>query len=107
MSLKITNLYFDTNEVIDFIENYIANQKLTTYEIDISSLNLFDAIKISVLISTKYYDIEKNNTFNWIVSDKLVYSIISKLKLSNMMLSLKETNIINPQTFSLKNKACV
>lgn len=107
MSLKITNFYVDTNEVIDFIEKYIANQKLTTYEIDISSLNLFDAIKISVLISTKYYDIEKNNKFKWIVADKLAYNTISKLKLSNMFLCLKEKNVINPQSFTIKNIACV
>lgn len=107
MSLKITNFYVDTNEVMNFIENYIANQKLTTYEIDISSLTLFDAIKISVLISTKYYDIKNNNKFKWIVNDKLVYNTISKLKLSNMLLSLKETNIINPNTFALKKQVCV
>ncbi len=107
MSLKITNFYVDTNEVIDFIETYIANQKLPTYEIDISSLNLFDAIKISVLISTKYYDTEKNNKFKWIVNDKLAYNTISKLKLSNMFLCLKNKNILNPQTFSSEIKACV
>ncbi len=107
MSLKITNFYVDANEVIDFIETYIANQKLTTYEIDISSLSLFDAIKISVLISTKYYDTEKNIKFKWVVNDKLAYNTISKLKLSNMFLHLKNKNILNPQTFTLKNKACV
>lgn len=107
MSLKITDFYVDTNEVINFIENYIANQKLTIYEIDISSLNIFDAIKISVLISTKYYDIEKNNKFKWIVNDKLVYNTISKLKLSNMMLCLKEKNVINLNKLIFKNKACV
>lgn len=107
MSLKITNFYVDANEVINFIETYIANQKLTTYEIDISSLSLFDAIKISVLISTKYYDTEKNIKFKWVVNDKLAYNTISKLKLSNMFLHLKNKNILNPQTFTLKNKACV
>ena len=107
MSLKITNFYVDANEVIDFIETYIANQKLTTYEIDISSLSLFDAIKISVLISTKYYDTEKNIKFKWVVNDKLAYNTISKLKLSNMFLHLKNKNILNPQTFTLNNKACV
>ncbi|MCI5823661.1 MAG: hypothetical protein MRZ90_01850 [Candidatus Gastranaerophilales bacterium] len=107
MSLKITNFYVDANEVIDFIETYIANQKLTTYEIDISSLSLFDAIKISVLISTKYYDTDNNIKFKWVVNDKLAYNTISKLKLSNMFLHLKNKNILNPQTFTLKNKACV
>ena len=98
MSLKITNLYNDINEVISFIENYINNQKLASYEIDISSLNAFDALKISVFISTKYFN-KENYKYKWIVNNGIAYNLISKLKLSNMSISIDQSVVSNKVPF--------
>lgn len=69
------------DDVVNIInENVSGNGEIT---IDISSMNLLDACKVSILCSTKQYMDNPKAHINWIVSSSSVADMASSMSLGN------------------------
>ncbi|MBS4760246.1 MAG: hypothetical protein KHX03_06075 [Clostridium sp.] len=111
--LKIERYNDDIADVIEETKEFILKNDCFYLSVDISGLNLIDAIKICILCSTfhyaKYCGLEiAGSKIRWIVKDNITKEQISLLKLDNIEIEVKKSRrnyadygVSFPRVFSL------
>ena len=77
------------------IENFLTKTNEQKAVIDISNLNLIDALKTAILFSTKSFIKYPEKKICWSVKDEETKKIISNLMLKNMELEVKTVKEAN------------
>lgn len=69
---------------IEELKTYINENNCKTLNIDISSLNFIDAMKVCVLCSTFHFAKYLDGRLRWLVKDEIVKSQIKPMRLINV-----------------------
>lgn len=69
---------------IEELKAYINKNNCKTLNIDISSLNFIDAMKVCVLCSTFHFAKYLDGRLRWLVKDEIVKSQIKPMRLINV-----------------------
>lgn len=73
-----------SDDIIKSVKNYIKKNDCKHMTVDISSSNILDASKISVLCSTYHYLKYPKGLISWIVKSKSVEQMVKHLDLGNI-----------------------
>lgn len=73
----------EPNNILNSLKEYMSRPESEFSTIDISNINLIDACKISVLVSTEHYINHPKGKINWIVSSSSIEKFVSPLGLGN------------------------
>ena len=87
--------------MIEKIENFLTKTNEQKAVIDISNLNLIDALKTAISFSTKSFVKFPEKKICWSVKDEETKKAISRLMLKNMELKIKENTTAN-KVYALK-----
>lgn len=87
--LKVGNYQCNIFEAINEAKDYITRNDCPFLNIDISGLNLIDALKVCVLSSTFHYAKYCNGRIKWVVRDNRIKEQIELLKLDNVDIEVK------------------
>lgn len=103
INLKVGNYRQSIFEAIDEAKHFISHNHCPFLNVDISGLNLIDAIKVCVLSTTFHYTKYCNGKIKWLVKDTTIKEQIELLKLDNAQIVIKQPR----QNFSdsTENKA--
>lgn len=92
--LKIDHYQNNIYEIINIIKEFIMQYNCRIFVVDISGLNMIDAVKVCVLCST-YHFVKYSGSdggegkIKWFVKDDMVKSQIHLLKLDNAEVDVK------------------
>ncbi len=89
--LKVGNYNSDVFEAINEAKDYIAHNDCPFLSIDISGLNVIDALKVCVLASTYHFAKYCKGRIKWFVKDRKIKDQIELLKLDNVEIEIKQT----------------
>ena len=103
--LKVGNYKTNVFEAINEAKDYISRNDCPFLNIDISGLNLIDAMKVCVLASTFHYAKYCNGKVKWFVKDESIKEQITMLKLDNVEIEVKRAkrNYIDMGASPLRN----
>jgi len=88
--LKVGNYKENILEAVNEAKDYIYKNNCKNLSIDVSGLNLLDALKVCVLSSTFHYSKYcKEGKIKWFVKDKFIKEQIELLKLDNVEIEIK------------------
>lgn len=87
--LKVGNYKNNIFEAINEAKDYISRFDCPFLNIDISGLNLIDAMKVCVLASTFHYAKYCKGRIKWFVKDERIKEQIGLLKLDNVEIEIK------------------
>ncbi len=87
--LKVGNYNTDVFEAVNEAKDYIANNDCPFLSIDISGLNVIDALKVCVLASTYHFAKYCSGRIRWFVKDRKIKDQIEMLKLDNIEIEIK------------------
>ena len=87
--LKVGNYHCNVFEAINEAKDFIQNHDCPTLSIDISGLNVIDALKVCVLSSTFHYAKYCTGKVEWIVKEEKIKEQIQLLKLDNVEIEVK------------------
>ena len=87
--LKVGNYNTDVFEAVNEAKDYIANNDCPFLSIDISGLNVIDALKVCVLASTYHFAKYCYGRIRWFVKDRKIKDQIEMLKLDNIEIEIK------------------
>ena len=73
----------EPNKILSSLKEYMSRPESEFSTIDISDMNMIDACRISVLVSTEHYINHPTGKINWIVSSNSVEKFVSPLGLGN------------------------
>ncbi len=76
---KITHSHFDKHEIFDKLKNYNSDGI-----IDISELNMFDAVKTIIMLNTYGTCKKQNKKLKYKVSTTNIQNILNELPLNNI-----------------------
>ncbi len=88
--LTITSNVSDTDNIIDEINRHIQKQNVDNLNVDISSLNMIDALKVSVGCSTAHFVKYPFGKIRWFVKDIQTRNLIKTLSLKTVEISIKK-----------------
>lgn len=89
-SLKVGNYKASIFEAIYEAKDYISRNNCKNLSIDISSLNMIDAIKVCVLSSTFHFAKYPDGKIKWLVRDENIKTQIELLSLDNIVIEIKK-----------------
>lgn len=89
--LKVGNYQCSIFEAINEAKDYISRNNCLYLNIDISGLNMIDAIKVCVLSSTFHYAKYCGGKIKWYVKDENIKKQIGLLRLDNTEVEIKRT----------------
>lgn len=87
--LKVGNYQCNIFEAINEAKDYISRNDCPFLSIDISGLNLIDALKVCVLSSTFHYAKYCKGKIKWFVKDERIKEQVELLKLDNVEIEIK------------------
>ncbi len=87
--LKVGNYHSNIFEAINEAKDYISRNHCPFLNIDVSGLNLIDALKVCVLASTFHYAKYCKGKIKWYVKDSRIKEQIELLKLDNVEIEIK------------------
>ena len=87
--LKVGNYQCNIFEAINEAKDYISRNDCPFLNIDISGLNLIDALKVCVLSSTFHFAKYCKGKIKWTVKDDSIKEQIELLKLDNVEIEIK------------------
>lgn len=87
--LKVGNYHCSIFEAINEAKDYISRNNCLNLSIDISGLNMIDAIKVCVLSSTFHYAKYCGGQIKWFVKDENIKEQIELLRLDNTEVEIK------------------
>ncbi len=93
--MNIYNKEDKQNKMIEKIENFLSKTNGQSTAIDISNMNIFDALRTAITYSTKLFNRNPEQKICWSVKDEETKKMISSLKLRNMELKIKENTAEN------------
>lgn len=73
----------EPNKILNSLKEYMSSPESEFSTIDISDMNMIDACRISVLVSTEHFINHPTGKINWIVSSSSVEKFVSPLGLGN------------------------
>ena len=73
----------EPNKILSSLKEYMSRPESEFSTIDISDMNMIDACRISVLVSTEHYINHPTGKINWIVSSNSVEKFVSPVGLGN------------------------
>lgn len=73
----------EPNKILNSLKEYMSSPESKFSTIDISDMNMIDACRISVLVSTEHFINHPTGKINWIVSSSSVEKFVSPLGLGN------------------------
>ena len=73
----------EPNKILNSLKEYMSSPESEFSTIDISDMNIIDACRISVLVSTEHFINHPTGKINWIVSSSSVEKFVSPLGLGN------------------------
>lgn len=79
----------EPNKILNSLKEYMSSPESEFSTIDISDMNMIDACRISVLVSTEHYINHPTGKINWIVSSNSVEKFVSPMGLGNSSFLLK------------------
>lgn len=79
----------EPNKILNSLKEYMSSPESEFSTIDISDMNMIDACRISVLVSTEHYINHPTGKINWIVSSNSVEKFVSPMNLGNSSFLLK------------------
>lgn len=91
--LTINTSNYGVKETICTLNEYILHQDCEQLKIDISSLNIIDAMKIGTMCSTSHFIKYPFGTIEWIVKDVETQNLLKNLALKTVKFTIKETRI--------------
>lgn len=91
--LTISTTNCEIKEIICTLNEYILNQDCEQLKIDISALNIIDAMKLGVMCSTSHFTKYPFGSVEWIVKDIETKNLLKKLSLKTVKFTIKETRI--------------
>lgn len=89
------------SNIADKIEDFLVKSPQNHAEIDISMMNLIDAMRTAVLWSVNLFTKYPDKKICWAVKDEETKKAISRLMLKNMELKIKENTTAN-KVYALK-----
>lgn len=89
--LKVGNYNKNIFEAINETKDFISKNHCPFLNIDISGLNMIDALKVCVLSSTFHFAKYANGKIKWFVKDERTKEQIELLKLDNVEIEIKRT----------------
>lgn len=89
--LKVGNYNKNIFEAINETKDFISKNHCPFLNIDISGLNMIDALKVCVLSSTFHFSKYANGKIKWFVKDERTKEQIELLKLDNVEIEIKRT----------------
>lgn len=87
--LKVGNYKDSIFEAINEAKDYISRNECRLLSIDISGLNMIDAMKVCVLASTFHYAKYCGGRIKWFVRDENIKNQIEMLRLDNTEVDVK------------------
>ncbi len=88
--LKVGNYKENVIEAVNEAKDFISRYDCPNLSIDVSGLNMMDALKVCVLSSTYHYaKYCKSGKVKWFVKDSLIKEQIEMLKLDNVEIEVK------------------
>ena len=87
--LKVGNYKDSIFEAINEAKDYISRNECRLLSIDISGLNMIDAMKVCVLASTFHYAKYCGGCIKWFVRDENIKNQIEMLRLDNTEVDVK------------------
>ena len=87
--LKVGNYKDSVFEAINEAKDYISRNECRLLSIDISGLNMIDAMKVCVLASTFHYAKYCGGRIKWFVRDENIKNQIELLRLDNTEVDVK------------------
>ena len=87
--LKVGNYKNSIFEAITEAKDYISRNDCKFLSIDISGLNLIDAMKVCILSSTYHFAKYNDGKIKWFVKDENTKKQIEMLNLDNIEISIK------------------
>lgn len=94
-SLFLDSANYCVENAIECINEYIIKNKSKKLSVDISKFNFIEATNISILSSTFLFTLNPDNKITWIVDSQNTQKNIDRLKLKNMTLEVKQSNLYN------------
>ncbi len=88
--LKVGNYNSNVFEAINEAKDYISRNECPFLSIDISGLNVIDALKVCVLASTYHFAKYCKGRIRWFVKDRKIKDQIELLKLDNVEIEIKQ-----------------
>lgn len=85
----------DIKEIINSLINYIYDNDCKKMSVDISMLNMIDAIKTGTICSTYHFSKYPNGSLEWIVKDIETRNSLKTLALKTIKTSIKQPIIKN------------
>ncbi len=73
----------EPNKILNSLKEYMSSPESEFSTIDISDMNMIDACRISVLVSTEHFINHPTGKINWIVSSSSIEKFVSPLGLGN------------------------
>lgn len=73
----------EPNKILNSLKEYMSSPESEFSTIDISDMNMVDACRISVLVSTEHFINHPTGKINWIVSSSSIEKFVSPLGLGN------------------------
>lgn len=101
--LIVTAYENKVEEIIESIKTYISNFDCKKLKIDISALNMLDAVRISAICAAAHFSKYPLGELEWIVKDFETKNFLKPLSLRTMKTSVKRPIIKNLQP-AAKNK---
>lgn len=87
--------------MIETIETFLSKTNVNQAFVDISDMNMLDALRTSVLCSTKFFAKYPDKKICWSVKDEETKKAISYFMLNNMELHTK-LNTTDSKVYALK-----
>lgn len=89
---SLENCESDIFCAIEELKNYISENNCKTIDIDISSLNFIDAIKVCILCSTFHFAKYIDGNIRWFVKDEIVKNQIKPMRLGNVEIEITKNS---------------
>ena len=91
--LTIAKNCADTKKLVNEMNKYITREDCRRMFVDISRLNMMDAVKISTICSVKHFSKYPAGEIRWIVKDNETRSMLKPLELKTVTTSVKRAII--------------
>lgn len=88
--LTITPQKNDIEKIIKGINSYITEENCEKLSVDISALNMIDALKISAMCSSSHFIKYPFGNLQWIVKDVQTKSLVKSLALKTVKTTIKK-----------------
>jgi anti-anti-sigma regulatory factor len=85
-NFEIDEAIKDSIKLVESIKNYIKENDCPDLSMDISSLNIIDASKITILCSTYHWAKYPDGSVSWLINSDEIRELVKPLNLGNINL---------------------